>query len=86
MKLTGHRQQVFGTPVFYESESSAGYYQAFFADTNGPVPLNYAAGRADTFQQLLLPETLFGWLNLTPRAGGRFTWYSWRVQPDATIC
>src|SRR5206468_4083574 len=33
------------------------------------------AYRADSFQQLLLPQTFFGWLNLTPRAGGRFTDY-----------
>ena len=31
--------------------------------------------RADTYHQVLLPWTFFGWLNLTPRAGGRFTYY-----------
>jgi hypothetical protein len=32
--------------------------------------------RADTFHQVTLPETFFGWLNFTPRVGGRFTHYS----------
>ena len=83
VKLTGFRQQVFDTPVYYESESSAGYYRQMFADTNercsptrnGPFA-DYSAARADTFHQLLLPWTFFSWLNVTPRVGGRFTYYS----------
>ena len=31
---------------------------------------------ADTFHQFTLPETFFGWLNVTPRVGGRATYYS----------
>ena len=34
--------------------------------------------------QLLLPETFFGWLNVTPRVGGRYTWYSAATGPGAT--
>ena len=84
VKLTGHRQQIFDTPFYYQSESSAGYYRMFFADTNGPAPLNYSAYRADTFHQLLLPYTFFGWLNVTPQAGGRFTYYSTETGPGGT--
>jgi lipopolysaccharide assembly outer membrane protein LptD (OstA) len=84
VKLTGLRQQLFDTPLYYESESSAGYYRMYFADTNGPAPLNYSAARADTFHQVLLPETLFGWLNVTPRVGGRFTYYSAESGPGGT--
>jgi LPS-assembly protein len=81
VKLTGFRQQIFDTPVYYESESSFGYFRRFFANTNGsyPEPKGFysdSAARADTFQQLLLPWTLLGWLNITPRVGGRFTYYS----------
>jgi len=78
VKLTGFRQEIFNTPVYYESESSAGYYRTFFANTNGvtPTPPAYSAARADTYHQLLLPWTFFGWLNVTPRVGGRFTYYS----------
>lgn len=90
VKLTGWRQQVFNTPVYYESESSAGYYRKLFAETNslfagtnGPIA-NYSADRVDTFQQLLLPWTFFGWLNVTPRAGGRFTYYSAETGPAGT--
>jgi LPS-assembly protein len=81
VKLTGLCQQVFNTPLYYESESSVGYYRSFVTYTNGLYPgtngfyMNSAA-RADTYHQLLLPETLFGWLNVMPRAGGRFTYYS----------
>jgi len=86
VKLTGHRQQVFDTPVYYESESSAGYYKMFFGNTNGgpTPPLSYAATRADTFHQLLLPETFFGWLSIVPRVGGRFTYYSEETGPTGT--
>ena len=84
VRLTGYRQQVFNTPFYYESESSAGWYRMYFADTNGPTPPNYSAARADTFHQVLLPETFFGWLNVTPRVGGRFTYYSTESGPGGT--
>ncbi|MBU6410746.1 MAG: LPS assembly protein LptD, partial [Verrucomicrobia bacterium] len=90
VKLTGWRQQVPYTPLYYESESSAGYYRRMFAETNtlfggtnGPGA-DYAAARADTFQQLLLPWTFFGWLNVTPRVGGRFTYYGHESGPGGT--
>jgi hypothetical protein len=81
VKLTGFRQEIFNTPVYYDSESSAGYYRQFLVNTNGTFPGTngaYAdsAARADTFHQVLLPWTFFNWLNLTPRVGGRFTYYS----------
>ncbi len=72
VKLTGERQQLGVSPFYYESESSVGWFRHSFANdwTN-----QFSAYRADTFHQLLLPQTLFGWLNVTPRAGGRFTDY-----------
>ncbi|HXE42373.1 MAG TPA: hypothetical protein VN516_05045, partial [Candidatus Baltobacteraceae bacterium] len=90
VKLTGWRQQIFDTPIYYESESSAGYYRKMFAETNSlfggtnSPDFNYSAARADTFQQILLPYTFFGWLNITPRAGGRFTFYSHETGPGGT--
>ena len=76
-RLTGYRQQLWNTPLYYQSESSFAYLRRRFAESNDvPADLNYAAARADTYHQLLLPYTAFGWLNLTPRAGGRFTYYS----------
>ncbi len=81
LKLTGLRQQIGPTPLYYESESSAGYFRHAFPDieTNRfyPVRTNaYAATRADTYHQVLLPWTFFGWLNVTPRVGQRFSHYS----------
>ncbi len=90
VKLTGWRQEIFDTPIYYESESSAGYYRkllaetnTFFGGTNGPGD-DYSAARADTYQQLVLPHTFFGWLNVMPRVGGRFTYYSHETGPGAT--
>jgi LPS-assembly protein len=81
VKLTGLRQQIGPTPLYYESESSIGYFRHVFPnETNFFFPTNipgyYGATRADTFHQVLLPWTLFGWLNITPRVGQRLTYYS----------
>jgi lipopolysaccharide assembly outer membrane protein LptD (OstA) len=90
VKLTGYPQEVFNTPIYYQSESSAGYYRQVFAGTNelfantNSTPFGYSAARADTFQQLVMPWTLFGWLNLTPHVGGRFTYYSNEGGPGGT--
>ncbi len=97
VKLTGFRQQVLDTPVYYDSESSAGWYRSFVANaaTNGvlyPSSNGYyadSAGRADTYHQFTLPWTFFNWLNVTPRVGGRLTYYSSRsttssANPDET--
>jgi LPS-assembly protein len=85
LRLTGFRQQLWNTPFYYESESSAGYYRHLFAETNSFVSTNnYEAARADTYHQIVMPETLFGWLNITPRVGGRFTYYSDASGPGAT--
>jgi len=91
VKLTGFRQQVFDTPVYYDSESSAGYYRDVFAGTNEQLYVNtngpfadYSAARADTYHQLLVPWKFFGWLDVTPRVGGRFTYYSAESSPGGT--
>jgi LPS-assembly protein len=85
VRLTGFRQQVLDTPFYYDSESSAGYYKAFFAETNGVPPSPYyAAARADTYHQVLMPWTFFNWLNVAPRVGGRFTYYGTESGPGGT--
>src|ERR1035437_281083 len=85
VKLTGFRQQVLDTPVYYDSESSVGYYKTFFAQTNGVTPFpNYSAARADTYHQFLVPWTFFNWLNVAPRVGGRMTYYSDESGPGGT--
>lgn len=73
LKLTGLRQEIGDTPLYYESESSMGYFRRRFAnDTTN----QFGAFRGDTFQQIVLPKTLFNWLNVTPRVGGRATYYA----------
>jgi LPS-assembly protein len=88
IRVTGYRQQLGESPFYYESETSAGYYRLRFAENAGlygpPPGLNYEAGRADTFHQITLPQTFFGWLNVTPRVGGRGTFYSEASGPGAT--
>jgi LPS-assembly protein len=81
VRLTGYRQQVLDTPVYYDSQSSAGWYRQFNTYTNGLYHNTngyYAnsAARGDTYHQLTLPWTFFHWLNVTPRVGGRVTYYS----------
>ncbi len=97
IKLTGERQQVFATPIFYESESDLGFFRRRFVGsptgaitnlinsggifdpvvvTPGQYNRPYEATRGDTFHQFTLPKTFFNWLNVTPRVGGRVTYYS----------
>jgi hypothetical protein len=93
VKLTGFNQQVLDTPVYYDSESSIGWYRSFvtYANTNTPGFFPDTSGyytnsamRADTFHQLTLPWTFFNWLNVTPRVGGRLTYYSSGNNTDGT--
>ena len=85
VKLSGFRQELGASPVFYESESSVGYYRRRFAETNSlPTGLDFEAARADTYHQLVMPETFFGWLNFIPRVGGRLSYYSRATGPGAT--
>lgn len=76
IRLSGYRQPVLNSPVYYETVSSLGYYQRNYAISNDiPQGQDYAAPRADSFHQFTLPRTFMGWLNVTPRAGGRLSYY-----------
>ncbi len=72
LKLTGFRQQVGNSPFFYETENSAAYLSRRIPT---PGTNDFEAFRADTYHQITLPHTFFGWLNVAPRVGGRFTHY-----------
>ncbi len=85
IRLSGFHQQLGNTPLYYESESSVGFYRMCFAElTNGMPSMDYSATRADTYHQIVMPNTFFGWLNFTPRVGGRFTYYGESEGPGAT--
>jgi lipopolysaccharide assembly outer membrane protein LptD (OstA) len=73
LSVNGARQQLGPTPFYYESQSSAGYLEFRGGDYSST---NYAAFRADSLHQILLPYNAFGWLNIEPRVGGRYTHYS----------
>ncbi len=75
VRLTGFRQQLGHSPLYYESQSGVGWFQRRFANTNTIAPGTFSAARVDTFHQITLPQNYFGWLNFTPRVGGRFTYY-----------
>ena len=83
VRLTGYRQQIFNTPLYYESQTSAGYYERYFAgtntlfgQTNGTVP-QFCGHARIPFINCCCRKHFFGWLNVTPpRVGARATWYS----------
>jgi len=72
--LAVNRMRLFGTPIFYEGVTRAGYYSNHAGDT-GDLLFTGHTPRFDTFHQLLAPQLLFDRFSLVPRAGVRSTWY-----------
>jgi LPS-assembly protein len=68
------RHALFGGPIFYEGESGIADLHRNFARGSGFE--DYETVRADSFHQLLYPNTYFGWLSIVPRAGFRATYYN----------
>ena len=92
VKLAVNRIRLFSTPIFYENESSVGYYanvaglSNYNANVAGVTNNTLYTGstvRVDTFHQLICPLTFFDWLNVTPRAGGRYTYYANDASPNS---
>lgn len=81
VNLNAARQQLGISPFYYEAENSLGYLRFRIGDYPGT---NYAAVRGDSYHQILLPQTFFGWLNFTPRVGGRYTYYGALDDFDST--
>ena len=66
-------------PCTYNGETSAGEYRRAFGVGPEFDPFDfpdYQSFRFDTFHQLSYPAQFFGWLNITPRAGFRLTYYN----------
>ena len=82
IKLSGTRHQLGNSPLYYDTETSAGYFERRYnySSTNN----DYGLFRADTLHQVYLPKTYGGWLNVTPRIGGRFTHYGESNGPGST--
>ncbi len=70
--------QIGETPFYYESQSSGGFLQKEFADygisTNQPLD-SYDSVRIDSRHAIYIPEKIFGFLSLVPRAVYRGTYY-----------
>lgn len=67
------RQPFFKTPIFYESETSAGFLRRNFADLSQFE--DYDTFRADTFHQFILPINIKDAVTIIPRVGIRGTYY-----------
>jgi hypothetical protein len=67
------RHALFGGPIFYEGETGFANLRLQFPEGAGFE--NYGTDRFDTFHQLTLPNTYFGWLSIVPRVGFRGTYY-----------
>lgn len=73
------QQPLFGLPIQYDGETGVASLARAFSNDPSLGEQNfpdYSATRLDTFHQLSLPTSFFNWLNITPRAGMRATWYS----------
>ena len=76
--LDVNRQQLGGTPLYYESQNSVAYLQKVY-DVNG-ADEDYSASRLDSAHKLYWPTREFGFLNVIPRVGARATYYSETVE------
>lgn len=70
--------QIGDTPLYYESQSAGGFLQREFADygvESNKVEEAYDSLRIDSRHAIYLPEKIFGFLSLVPRAVYRGTYY-----------
>jgi LPS-assembly protein len=91
LKLTGLRQELGATPIYYESESSVGYFQRAFSETNVPVLFTNYTPLANGLGYALTRSTLGGYPNYTAARADTFhqfilpeTFFGWlNVDPRA---
>jgi len=76
------RQELFSN-IYHQSSTSFANMNMMFRDWdeprttgNGVDPDNYSSIRFDTVHMLYYPLQFFEWLNITPRIGGRLTYYN----------
>lgn len=78
LTLKVNRQALGDSGLYYESDNSAAFLERVFPE--GSEREKYDAFRIDTRHELLYPTRHFGFLNVTPRAAYRGTYYSDTVQ------
>ncbi len=71
--LDVNRTPILNGPLYYEGATSFAELHRGFAENSGFY--DYRTLRFDTFHQLTLPNTYFGWLSIVPRVGVRETYY-----------
>jgi hypothetical protein len=71
--LDVRRQPIFGSPIFYEGETSIAELRRSYEEGSGFH--DYSTLRIDSFHQFTFPTTFFDWLSVVPRVGFRATYY-----------
>lgn len=74
LRLKANRQELGDSGFYYESDNTAAYLERVFP--KGSDREDYDAFRIDSGHMLYYPTRHFGFLNFTPRAGYRGTYYS----------
>lgn len=72
--ITFMQQEIEGTPFYYEGQGSLAYLEKVYG--RDYTESDYSAFRMDSPHMFYWPTRQFGWLNVTPRAGFRATYYS----------
>ncbi len=79
-ELNFNRQQIGSSPFYYEGRNAVAFLQRL-----RPEPAieedEYSAVRFNTAHTVYYPNRLFGFLNVTPRAGYQATYYSETIKP-----
>lgn len=70
------RTRIGETSFYYENRNSASFLQKLWSDDDSASHEDYSSARIDTDHTLYYPSRYFGFLNITPRAGFRATYYS----------
>ena len=79
VSLDVQRTRIGESGFYYDSESSAGFLQHVYPETDAETDANsedYDTFRLDTLHTVYYPTRNFGFLNVIPRAGYRGTFYS----------
>lgn len=63
-------------PLEYHGQSSFVRFNRKYSNEDADFPDDFNTSRFDTFHELSYPGQYFGWLNVTPRAGWRGTYYT----------
>jgi len=82
--VTFMRQEIGDTIFYYDGQTAASFLQKTYeeGETNKQ---DYSAFRIDSLHMIYYPEKYFTFLNITPRAGYRATYYSETVQTATSV-